>query len=209
MKLRLFLLIFVLAMGLHSLCLPANAQSGAPRQQLSGADPQIQPQDGKQHEVQQLIEALYISRLQEELKLSDEQYAAVIPAVKNYLRVRQMGAKRRHELQQEMNTMLDQGGPEEQIQTKLKEIDQVKRENEQALETARAAIDAKLDVRQRAQFQRYQQRTDQHIARMVQQIREGRKMERKMNGPRGMRQGPPPPREGRREMHPAPNPRKR
>ncbi|MDD5543141.1 MAG: hypothetical protein PHX83_08190 [Acidobacteriia bacterium] len=170
-----------------------------PALQNSGpVNPQgMNPRHPQQKEMQELIEALYISRLQEDLKLSNEQFAAVIPAVKNFLQVRQEGARRKHQTEVELNQLLDSGAPDEQVQAKMKELDQVKKQNEQVLEEATKGIDSKLDVRQQARFRQYQQKTDQHINRMIQEVRQGRQMQRmqgrgqfQQNAPRPS--GPPP-----------------
>ncbi|MBZ5552496.1 MAG: hypothetical protein LAO21_07230 [Acidobacteriia bacterium] len=162
---------------------PRFAQTEPPAQKSPGADGQVQTAPRNENEVQQLIEALYISRLQEELKLSDEQYAATIPVVKNYLRVRQAGARQKRLVERQLNQMLDSGAPDDEVQGKLKELDEVKKQNEQNLQSALSEVDSKLDVRQRARFRQYQQRTDQRISHMIQQIREGRRMQRMQGGP--------------------------
>jgi hypothetical protein len=159
------------------------AQSDPQASKAPGANSQMQSVPRNANEVQQWIEAYYISRLQEELKLTDEQYAAVIPAVKNYLRVRQTGARQKHLVEHQLKQLLDSGAPDDQIQGKLKELDQVKLQNEQNLQSALSEIDSKLEVRQRARFRQYQQHTDQRINRMIQQIREGRRMGRMEGGP--------------------------
>jgi hypothetical protein len=162
---------------------PRFAQTDPPAQKTPGADSQMQTPSRNENDVQQLIEALYISRLQEELKLTDEQYAATIPAVKNYLRVRQAGARQRRLVERQLSQMLNSGTPDDQVQGKLKELDEVEKQNEQNLQSARSEIDSKLDVRQRVRFRLYQQRTDQRINHMIQQIREGRRMQRMQGGP--------------------------
>lgn len=162
---------------------PLSAQPGAQSQNPAGPNTSLQAVPRNGNEVQQLIEAFYISRLQEELKLSDEQYAAVIPAVKNYLRTRQMGARQKHQVEIQLNRLLDSSAPDDQVQAKLKELDEVKRQNEQSLQGAMAAIDSKLDVRQQARFRQYQQHTDQRISHMIQQIHESRRMQRMQGGP--------------------------
>jgi hypothetical protein len=162
---------------------PHFAQTGPPAQKAPGIDGQMQTAPRHENEVQQLIEALYISRLQEELKLTDEQYAAAIPAVKNYLRVRQAGARQKRLVERQLNQMLDSTAPDDQVQGKLKELDEVKKQNEQSLQSALSEIDSRLDVRQRVRFRQYQQRTDQRISHMIQQIREGRRMQRMQEGP--------------------------
>ncbi|MGB7622267.1 MAG: hypothetical protein WBN92_07935 [Terriglobia bacterium] len=159
------------------------AQSDPPPSKAPEANRQMRPVPSNENEVQQWIEAFYISRLQEDLKLTDEQYAAVIPAVKNYLRVRQTGARQKRLLERQLNQLLDSGAPDDQVQGKLKELDQSKQQNEQNLHSALTDVDSKLDVRQRARFRQYQQHTDQRINRMIQQIREGRRMRRLEGGP--------------------------
>lgn len=138
------------------------------------------------NDLQQLIEAFYLSRLQGDLQLSDDQFAAVIPTVKNYLHVRQEDARQRHQVEMELNRLMNSGAPDDQIQAKLKEFDQVKVQSEKNLEAAQAEIDSKLNVRQQALFREYQLRTDQRISRMIQQIRQGQRMRRLPQGRRGM-----------------------
>jgi hypothetical protein len=186
-----FVLCTMLAWGTSA---PIVAQAPAPPQKPPVGSLQDQGGLRPENEVQQLIEALYISRLQEDLKLNDEQYAAVIPAVKNFLRVRQTGAKHRHEVERELNRMLGEGASDDQLQAKLKELDQVKKQNENDLDAAHTEIDAKLDVKQRARFQQYQEHIDQHIQRMIQQIREGRRGHRmqQRQGPQQQSPGVPP-----------------
>ncbi len=168
------------------------AQSEPQPSKTPGSNSQMRPVPSNENEVQQWIEAFYISRLQEDLKLTDEQYADVIPAVKNYLRVRQTGARQKRLLERQLNQLLDSGAPDEQVQGKLKELDQSKQQNEQNLHSALTDVDSKLDVRQQARFRQYQQHTDQRINRMIQQIREGRRM-RRLEGeppPNGKRANP-------------------
>ena len=185
MKRQLNLYIIPLAILLAGvLAAPAIlAQSDPQSSKTPGTNGQAQSAPRNENEVQQWIEAFYISRLQDELKLTDEQYAAVIPPVKNYLRVRQTGARQKRLIEQQLNQLLDSSAPDDQVQGKLKELDQAKRQNEQNLQSALSDIDSKLDVRQRARFRQYQQRTDQRINRMIQQIREGRRMQRMEGGP--------------------------
>ncbi|MBZ5536221.1 MAG: hypothetical protein LAO31_09720 [Acidobacteriia bacterium] len=159
------------------------AQTEPSAQKAPAGDDQLRTAPRSESDVQQLIEALYISRLQEELRLTDEQYAATIPAVKNYLRVRQAGARQKRLVERQLNQMLDSGASDDQVQGKLKELDELKKQNEQNLQSAMSEIDSKLDIRQRVRFRLYQQRTDQRINHMIQQIREGRRMQRMQGGP--------------------------
>lgn len=183
------------------------AQAGPPPQGPPGEAGRMQPGPRGENEIQHLVEALYIVRLQEALKLSDDQYAAVIPAVKNYLRVRQGGARSKAQAERQLNQLLESNAPDDQVQLKTKELDLIKKQNEQDLEKAQAEIDSKLDVKQRARFRQYQQHIDQRISRMIQQIREGRRMQRMQEGP-GSRPGrmmpQRPPRQGPRGDSPDP-----
>jgi hypothetical protein len=187
--LRSYRLWSVLLLGIFGLSAAMGSQS-TEAQNPAAPNTQAASQPRSQNDVQQLIEALYISRMQEELHLSNEQYAAVIPTVKNFLHVRQEGARRKHQGEVELNQLLGSGASDDQVQAKMKELDQVKKQNEQDLEEAHRQIDSKLDVRQQALFRQYQQKIDQHINRMIQQIREGRRMERMGGQDRPMRMNP-------------------
>jgi len=189
------LLLLGLALVVLLICsipLPAQTDPAAAKR----VPPDVQMQRGPHHEndVHQLIEAIYISRLQEDLKLTDEQYASLIPAVKNFLRVRHSGARLKNQRERELNLMLKEGAPSEQVQAKLNELEQLKKQIEKDVETAQNVVNAKLDVNQRALFHQYQQNVDQRINRMIQQIREGpRRQRREGNTPSTEeKKGPPP-----------------
>jgi small-conductance mechanosensitive channel len=184
-----------MALGVLLICsIPLPAQTDPAATKRVPPDPQMHRGPRRENEVHQLIEALYISRLQEDLNLTDEQYASVIPAVKNFLRVRHSGARLKNQRERELSLMLNQGAPNEQVQAKLNELDQLKKQIEKDVETAQNAVNAKLDVNQRARFHQYQQKIDQRINRMIQQIREGRRMQRMQGNPPSAdeKKGPPP-----------------
>ncbi len=129
------------------------------------------PQPNRQ-EVEGMMEAYILSKLQDSLDLTDEQFGAMVVAQKKLSDTRRGYRRDRMQVLRQMRQTLqrEQAG-ESELQPLLSELDTL-RDDFAANERSRyAAIDANLDIRQRARYRILEVELQRRLGEMMRQVR--------------------------------------
>lgn len=119
-----------------------------------------------------MLEAVRITRMQEDLDLSEAQIAAFFPKLKQTdEKVRKIGHRRR-ELLRQLEKLLEARAKEADLTAKLDEIDKLEQERFQTMRAGRQELDALLNPEQRSRWRLFADRFDSEIRGMLRDIRE-------------------------------------
>ena len=121
--------------------------------------------------IQEMVEGFYVSRFQQELDLDDEQFAHVLPMLRDSLRERtELGQRRARDLNQLRQAMQDNASDEE-MNRRISEVDA----SDRALREARAnllrSVDPDLSPGQRARLRFVQANLEERIRNMIERSR--------------------------------------
>lgn len=146
---------------------------------------QDRPPRPRREELHGMLDAYVISKLQEALRLSDEQYARVIVAQKKLDEQRRDYHRDRRELLQRLRQALAADKPSEaELSSLLERLEALRSEFEARQKAAHAALDALLTVEQRARYRLFMVEIE---GRMQEMMREVRRLRRGAGPPRAPR----------------------
>jgi hypothetical protein len=147
------------------------AVAGFASAQESSAPPDSQHRRPRE-EAFRMIDAYFVSNLQESLGLTDEQFVRLLPMVRRLQNDRRQYAQRRQRALQEMRKALQSGGATEgRIEELLREVKAAEGEEAPALRRDREAIDAVLSPVQQAKFRILELEVERKIREMMAQMR--------------------------------------
>ena len=116
-----------------------------------------------------IIQGLYISQLQQLPDFTDEQRTAIIPPLKEYLRVRsEIGGPRRQRALNQLRQAVNRGAADEEIAKLIQEFDHIDGDVVAAREKFFASADPLLNVRQRARLRIFQVNMEHRISLLIQ-----------------------------------------
>jgi len=119
-----------------------------------------------------MIDAYFVSNLQEGLGITDEQFVRLLPLVKRLQSDRRQHAQRRQRALHEIRRMLQSGeATESRIEELLREVKAVESEEPLALRRDREAIDACLSPLQQAKFRIFELEVERKIRDLMMQMR--------------------------------------
>lgn len=128
-----------------------------------------------QADVEGLMEAYVISKLQDALELTDEQFAQMVVAQKRISEHRWDYRRERATVLQQMREELQStDGREERLASLLARLDELQRGFEDQEREHYRAIDAILDIRQRARYRVLEQEIQRRFQQIAREIRERR-----------------------------------
>ncbi len=123
--------------------------------------------------IQEMIEGFYVSRFQQELDLDDEQFAHVLPMLRNSLRERNELGQRRARALNQLRRALQSNAPDDEITRRIAEVDA----SDLALREAQAnllrSVDPDLSSGQRARLRFVQPNLEERIRNMIERSRAG------------------------------------
>ena len=154
------------AVLLLALALPAAAQG-----------PASSPADARRprEEAFRMIDAYFISNLQESLGLTDDQFVRVLPLVKRLQGDRRQYAQRRQRALFEMRKLLNSGGATEgRVEELLREVKAVESEEGPAVRRDLDAVDGVLSPIQQAKYRLLELEVERKIREIMSQMRQGR-----------------------------------
>lgn len=150
--------------------LPAVAQ--LPPEQMR----EDRPPRPRREELHGMLDAYIISKLQEALRLGDEQYARVIVAQKKLNEQRRDYHRERRELLQQLRQSLAGDKPSEaELSRLLERLEALRSEFEARQKAAYAALDALLTVEQRARHRLLEVEVEGRMQEMMREIRRQRR----------------------------------
>ena len=156
-KIRTVLLLFA-CFGVASMSTPVTPQ---------GLDSQP-----NREEVEGMMEAYILSKLQDALELSDDEYGRMVVAQKKLQDTRREYRRSRARVLRQMHqTLRREQAAEEELEPLLGELDSI-RDTFYADEKARyAAIDEILDIRQRARYRILETEIQRRLQQLMRQVR--------------------------------------
>jgi hypothetical protein len=140
---------------------------------LSAPTPQEEPEARpSSEEVEGMVDAYIISKLQEALILSDEAFGRMVVAQKKMQETRRSYRRERNEVLREMRQALRREAEEEELGPLLSRLDEL---HQKFLEDERARyrdIDAILDVRQRARYRILEGEIQRRLQQLIRESRQ-------------------------------------
>ena len=119
-----------------------------------------------------MIDAYFLSNLQESLGLTDEQFVRLLPNVKRLQNDRRQYAQRRQRALQEMRKLLQSGGATEgRLEELLREVKAVESEQAPAIRRDLDAVDAVLSPVQQAKYRILELEVERKIREVMMQMR--------------------------------------
>ena len=134
--------------------------------------------------IQDVVEGFYVSRFQRELELDDNQFAKVLPALRESLQKRTELGRQRTRALTAMRQALRNGASDEEILERVREVDAADVELRAVQERLLREVDPVLTPSQRARLRIVQPNLEQRIRNLI---------ERSRNPNAQRRGGPPPP----------------
>jgi Spy/CpxP family protein refolding chaperone len=150
---------------------PVQAQmpaQGAAPAAPPGAAPGVTP-----GEIQRLFDAYAIMQAQQQLQLTDEQFARFVTKMKGLQEVRRSYQQDRIHAIQDLRRLAQQGdaADDAQIKDRLKALDDIDARNCDDLRKAYAAIDSVLTVRQQARFRVFEEQLERRKIELLTRAR--------------------------------------
>jgi hypothetical protein len=130
------------------------------------------PRRNARQDVEGLMEAYVISKLQEALELSDQQFAEMVVVQKKMSEHRRNFRRERQEALGQLREILrSPNGPDDEIASLLKRLYDLQEKHNSQQRADYEAVDKILDVRQRARYRLLEQEIQARFQQMVREIR--------------------------------------
>ena len=138
------------------------------------AMPPAGPADPQQ--VQQLLDAYALVQAQEQLQLTDEQYAAFAQRLTRLHNLRRRVANQRRMLLAELRVLLNQSpaAGDEAIMTKVKAFDDLNRRGADEIQKAHVELDGALTAWQRGRFRLFEEQLERRKLDLLRAVGSGR-----------------------------------
>ena len=135
-------------------------------------------------EFQQMMEAYVLSKLQDALGLSDEQYAQMVVAQKKLHDARRSHRRERQRLLRQLHREVDLDDADERLAATIAELSSLDESHRGELRERIDVIDQILSVRQQAKYRLLEVELERRMQRLIQGVRQRR---RGAEGPRTRR----------------------
>lgn len=160
------------ALAVVGLCCAAGPALAQPR-------PDNTPGSRPREEAYRMIEAYFVSNLQEALALSDDQFARVLPLIKRLQRDRRDVGQRRMKAMHELNRVMQAGGATEaQVADLLREVKAAEVEGPALVRRDMDAVDAALTPVQQAKYRLLEVEVERKLRGLMAQMRNSNRARR-------------------------------
>jgi hypothetical protein len=123
--------------------------------------------------IEEIVEGFYVSRFQQELGLNDDQFARVLPTLRESLRQRNELGQRRARALNALRQGIANGVSEEEINERIRQFDESDLALRQVQDTLLRSIDPNLSAEQRARLRIVQPSLEQRIRNLIERSRAG------------------------------------
>lgn len=155
---------------------------GAGAQGPAGAPPRGPGEGRPRGEAFKMVEAYFLSNLQESLELTDEQYVKLLPAVKKVQAERRDQMERRGRASLQLRHALQSGkATEASVAESLRELKRLEAEGPAAVHKLQEAVDAQLTPLQQAKYRLTEMEVERKVRELLQRAgrpRDGREPRR-------------------------------
>ena len=126
-------------------------------------------------ELEGMMDAYVLSKLQDTLELSDEQFGQMVVAQKKLQDARRQYRRQRNQLLRELRQAVRQdSSSEEELETQLRKLEELKQSFADNERERYAAIDAILTVKQRARYRILEAELERRLQQLMRQVRRRR-----------------------------------
>jgi hypothetical protein len=152
--------------------LPAQGRQSVEGRRGRG-DVDIETQSASPAEVQRMFDAYALMQAQEQLKISDDQFAQFLTRYKALQEIRRKSLQERARLIMELRRMLNNGQPDEtQLKDRMKALQDAESRVAADVRKAYDAIDQVLDTRQQAKFRVFEELMERRKLELVTRARQ-------------------------------------
>ncbi len=121
--------------------------------------------------IQEIIEGFYVSRFQQELELDDEQFAHVLPLLRDSLRERNDLGQRRARALNQLRQAIRANASDDELTRRILEVDESDHALREAQTNLLRLVDPDLTPGQRARLRIVQPNLEQRIRNMIERSR--------------------------------------
>ncbi len=121
--------------------------------------------------IQEMVEGFYVSRFQQELDLDDEQFAHVLPMLRDSLRERNELGQRRVRTRNQLRQAMQDNASDDEINRRISELDASDRALWEAQANLLRLVDPDLSPGQRARLRFVQPNLEERIRNMIERSR--------------------------------------
>ena len=121
--------------------------------------------------IQEVIEGLYVSRFLQELELNDDQFARVLPALRDSLRQRNQLGQRRSRALNALRRSIQEGASDDEINARVRDVDESDLALRAVQEKFFRSVDPELSPRQRGRLRIVQPNLEQRIRNLIDRSR--------------------------------------
>jgi len=121
--------------------------------------------------IEDVVEGFYMSQFPVMVEVDDEQFAKIMPFLRQGLReLREITMRKRRAINQLMAMTQRKDEPEENLRRMIREVDKADEDYRLALEKLYSSVDPHLTAHQQARFRVFQDRMPQRIRQMIQSV---------------------------------------
>ncbi len=122
-------------------------------------------------EIQEMIQGFYVSRLQQELTLDDEQFVELLPALRDSLEQRNRLGQEHSRALNELRRALQEGASDDEFNRLIQDVDNTERQLRDVQEELLREVDPTLTPEQRARFRIVQPNVENRIRNLIERSR--------------------------------------
>ncbi len=122
-------------------------------------------------EIQEMIQGFYVSRLQQELTLDDEQFVELLPALRDSLEQRNRLGQEHSRALNELRRALQEGASDDEFNRLVQDVDNTERQLRDVQEELLREVDPTLTPEQRARFRIVQPNVENRIRNLIERSR--------------------------------------
>ena len=120
--------------------------------------------------LEDMVEGFYISQFPQQVEVGDEQYAKILPVLRQHLRERREISARRTRALNQLRMLVQRGASEDELRKLIADIDKADMDAEASRERFLGNVDPLLSVQQQAKVRIFQVAIEQRIRQMLDRI---------------------------------------
>lgn len=120
--------------------------------------------------LEDMVEGFYIGQFPQQVEVGDEQYAKILPVLRQHLKDRREISARRTRSLNQLRMMVQRGASDDDIRRTIADIDKADADAEASRERFLSNVDPLLTVQQQARVRIFQVAIEQRIRQMLDRI---------------------------------------
>jgi hypothetical protein len=119
-----------------------------------------------------MVEGFYVSRLQQELNLADDQFVNLLPSIRQSLEQRNQLSQRHNRIRSALVNAVGAGASDDELDRLIRQFDESDRELRGVQDRLLEQIDPALSPQQRARFRIVQPNVENRIRNLIERSRD-------------------------------------